>query len=336
MADGGMSHELLAATVALPEEQLLDATRQAVGSGLLISHGDGYAFPHALIRQVLYADLLPGDRHRLHRRLAGALAARADADPGLLAQHWHLAACPDQAAAAAIVAARRAVSARAYPEADRTTPWPSSWRSGCPEAGPGLLEEAAQAASWAGDPGSRRRMGGAGAWPSPARAPRTDRARLLERLGRYRWEAGDLRAAAEATEQAVAMLPDGPPSALRARVLAALATWSMLLGEFDRGPADSRSGRSLKRSRPARSRSRPMAWRRWASSRHSAANCDAGMAALRRHSTSPAEAGNVEDVVRAATNHMYLLYTAGRFTEALEVARGRAARPPGPWTRRPR
>ena len=31
----------------------------------------------------------------------------------------------------------------------------------------------------------------------------------------------------------MALLPDGPPSALRARALAALATHRMLLGEFD-------------------------------------------------------------------------------------------------------
>jgi len=60
----------------------------------------------------------------------------------------------------------------------------------------------------------------------------TDRVRLLERLGRYRWGAGDLTAAVDATEQAVALLPPGPPSAVRARVLAALATRRMLLGEF--------------------------------------------------------------------------------------------------------
>ena len=119
VADGGMSHDLLAATVALPEKRLLASTRRAVASGLLVTAGDGYAFRHALIRQVLYAHLLPGERRHLHRRLAEALAARADSETGLLAQHWRLAGCPDQAAPAAVAAARHAVSARAYPEAVR-------------------------------------------------------------------------------------------------------------------------------------------------------------------------------------------------------------------------
>ncbi len=58
------------------------------------------------------------------------------------------------------------------------------------------------------------------------------RARLLERLGRYRWEAGDLQGATDATGQAIALLAGDPPSTLQARVLAAHATIRMLLGDF--------------------------------------------------------------------------------------------------------
>ena len=326
VADGGMSHELLAATVPLSEEQLLDATRQAVGSGLLISRGDGYAFPHALVRQVLYADLLPGDRHRLHRRLAGALAARADADPGLLSQHWHLAACPDQAAAAAIVAARRAVSARAYPEADRYYALALELAQWLPEAGPSLLEEAAQAASWAGDPDR------AAGWAAQALAESgagtlDDRARLLERIGRYRFEAGDLRAAVDATEQAVTMLPDGPPSALRARVLAALASWYMLLGEFTEAlPIAVRAVDEAQQAGAVAERAHGLATLGILQAQHG--ERDAGMAALRSSFELARRGQNVEDIVRAATNLMYLLHTAGHFTEALGVAEAgqRAAR----------
>ena len=51
------------------------------------------------------------------------------------------------------MAARRAVSARAYPEADRYYALAIELGQWLPESGPGLLEEAAQVASWAGDPG---------------------------------------------------------------------------------------------------------------------------------------------------------------------------------------
>ena len=48
-----------------------------------------------------------------------ALAARPGSDPGVLARHWQLAGRPDRAAPAAVLAARYAVSVRAYPEASR-------------------------------------------------------------------------------------------------------------------------------------------------------------------------------------------------------------------------
>ncbi|WP_436843763.1 hypothetical protein, partial [Streptomyces hundungensis] len=44
-----------------------------VGRSLLVVSGDGYAFRHALIRQAVYEDLLPGERTRLHARHAKAL-----------------------------------------------------------------------------------------------------------------------------------------------------------------------------------------------------------------------------------------------------------------------
>jgi hypothetical protein len=79
-------------------------------------------------------------------------------------------------------------------------------------------------------PGERRRLHRRLAERLAAR-PGPDPARRLERLGRYRWEAGDPRAAVEVTEEAMALLDAGPPSGLQARVLAALATRRMLLGE---------------------------------------------------------------------------------------------------------
>ena len=78
-----------------------------------------------------------------------------------------------------------------------------------------------------------------------------------------------------------------------------------------------------------------MAWRPWGSSRPSDGDLDAGLAALRTSFTLARRVGSVEDVVRAAANLMYLLCTAGRFSEALEAARDGRARPCAPWTRRP-
>jgi len=318
VADGGMSHELVAATVELPEDQLLACAQQAVESGLLVPAGDGYAFGHELIRQVLYAQLLPGERRRLHRRLATAVAAGPHPNHGSLAQHWHLAGRADLAAAAALTAARGAVLARAFPEALRCYALAIELADRQREADPGLLEEAAQAASWAADP---ERAAG---WATEAIAQSdasaaADRARLLARLGRYRWEAGDLVAAADATERALALLTGEPPSTLQARVLAGHATVRMLLGDFD--AASPLAGRAVEVAAQAGA---------LAEQAHGLATLgivqaqrgalDAGLAALRSSFALARQAGSVEDVVRAAANHMYLLCTAGRFTEALAVA----------------
>ena len=324
VADNGISHDLVTATVELPEEQLLVSARQAVDSGLLIPVGDGYAFGHELIRQVFYADLLPGERRRLHRRLATALVARDNPVHGNLAQHWHLAGCPDRAAAAAVRAARDAVLARAYPEAVRCYALALKLADWLPAAGPDLLEAAAQAASWAGDPDCAARWAAEALAGSGAAAP-ADRARLLERLGRYRWEAGDLAGAIDATGQAIGLLADDPASALQARVLAAHATVRMLVGDFDAAlPLAARGVEAAEQAGALAEQAHGLATLGIIQAQRGA--LDAGLTALRTSFDLARQAKSVEGVVRAAANHMYLLCTAGRFTEALAVAQeGRRA-----------
>ena len=254
---------------------------------------------------------------------------------GSLAQHWHLAGCPDRAAPAALAAARQAVSARAYPEAVRDYALAIDLESWLPEAGPDLFEEAAQAASWAGDP---ERAAG---WMPRPRWPGPDAATGPTGCGG--WSGSGVTGGRPVTRTPPSMpakrrwrcFPTARRPPLRARVLAALATHRMLLGEFAEAlPA---AERAVARGRQAGA---------VAEQAHGLAtlgiilaqrgDLDAGMAALRTSFTLARRAGNIEDVVRAATSHMYLLCTAGRFTEALEVARAGPARPPGPWTRRPR
>ncbi len=320
VADSGMSHDLLAAAIPLAENRLLAAARRAVASGLLVTTGDGYACRHELIRQVLHADLLPGERQRLHRRLAEVLATRADSNPGSLAQHWHVAGCEDRAAVAAVTAARQAVSARAYPEAYRNYRLAIELARWVPDAGPALLEEAAQAASWAGHP-DRAATWTAGALAESDTVTLSDRARLLERLGRYRWEAGDPAAAVEATQQAAALLEEAPASTLQARVLAAHATLRMLLAEFDAAlPLAARAVAVAKQTDALAAHAQGLAT--LGIIRAQRGELDAGLAALRTSFDLARRVGSGEDLVRAATNHMYLLCTAGRFAEALAVARG--------------
>jgi DNA-binding CsgD family transcriptional regulator/tetratricopeptide (TPR) repeat protein len=76
-----VEHDLLRGAVGIPEEELESALREAVGRQLLVpGDGDTYAFRHALAREAVYADLLPGERSRLHGTFARLLAGRGRPD----------------------------------------------------------------------------------------------------------------------------------------------------------------------------------------------------------------------------------------------------------------
>ena len=70
-----VEHDLLRDAVQLPQEELESALREAVGRQLLLPGDDAtYSFRHALTREAVYADLLPGERVRLHGLFARLLA----------------------------------------------------------------------------------------------------------------------------------------------------------------------------------------------------------------------------------------------------------------------
>ena len=61
-----VSDRMLRRVAGLDEAVLDEALHHAVAEGLLVPDGDGYAFPHELLRAAVRDDLLPGERARLH------------------------------------------------------------------------------------------------------------------------------------------------------------------------------------------------------------------------------------------------------------------------------
>ncbi len=67
--------QLVLAASGLDDAGYEEAVREAVARQLLVPDGpDGYRFRHALLREAVYGDLLPGERTRLHGRFAALLA----------------------------------------------------------------------------------------------------------------------------------------------------------------------------------------------------------------------------------------------------------------------
>ncbi|MFB9246833.1 AAA family ATPase [Sphaerisporangium melleum] len=95
-----VDHHLLREVSGLRDIELEESLREIASRGLLLPDGGhGYAFRHALLQEAVYADLLPGERVRLHNRFASLLDSPAE-----LAYH-HLAGHDLPGALAASVAA---------------------------------------------------------------------------------------------------------------------------------------------------------------------------------------------------------------------------------------
>ncbi len=116
-------HALLEELEVLDDTALRTALRDAIaGHVVAVDDSDRYTFRHVLLREVVYDDLLPGERSELHRAVARALEARlpGDGGPGLasaIAHHFHRSGDQPEALRSAIRAADAATAAHAEADA---------------------------------------------------------------------------------------------------------------------------------------------------------------------------------------------------------------------------
>jgi DNA-binding CsgD family transcriptional regulator len=232
-------HRLLASVAGLDDKDLIDSLRVAVDHQLLVTQPgkDGYQFRHALLGEVVDADLLPGQRAQLHADYARALTERpelAGTSPavlaGELAIHWDAAGELTRALPVRIQAGLAAERAHAFAEAAShygraLELWDEMPNLGRPAEldRVDLLARTADATALTGtaQPATQLledALGRVNPAAEPVRA-----AVLLGRLGDHRRVAGDEAGALAAFEQAERLLVGTPPSAERARVLAAHA-----------------------------------------------------------------------------------------------------------------
>ncbi|MEO3746056.1 AAA family ATPase [Plantactinospora sp. B5E13] len=199
-----IAHELLAAVAGVPEVELEAALRAAVAAQLVVADPDGgYEFRHALVREAVHEDLLPGEHARLHARYAAAIEAKPQlvADgraPAELAHHWYAAHDFPRALTATWAAAEAAGSRYAYAEQGRLLERVLELWEQVPDADRRLgldhvsvLEATLVATSTAGDYSravtlTRATLGELDQAAEPARAARVLllRGRLLRTLGK--------------------------------------------------------------------------------------------------------------------------------------------------------
>jgi DNA-binding CsgD family transcriptional regulator/tetratricopeptide (TPR) repeat protein len=213
-------------------DTLIAAVEEGLRAQLLVAGNDPlalrFAFAHGLVREAVYDSLSPPRRAELHRRAAQALESAGRGSPASdLAYHWLSAQDPARALGA---------SARAAAEAEAIYGWSEAayqyrtllalWEK-VPDAAEQvhlphdeLLRRAAEAGHLAGENVYAATLAEAAIREVEHGDGAVDLELLYERLGQYRWWAGDTKAAGQAYQRAVEISQERPRSPSRARVLA--------------------------------------------------------------------------------------------------------------------
>ncbi|HMH35556.1 MAG TPA: LuxR C-terminal-related transcriptional regulator, partial [Streptosporangiaceae bacterium] len=227
--------------------------REAVTHQLLVPDGtEGYVFRHALLREAVYGDLLPGERTRLHGTMSALLADEHRlATPGTaaeLAQHCLASHDIPGAFAASIRAGDEAERLGAPAEAHRHYDQALAlWeRVAEPEKTAGMARGklGLLSATNAADSGDvdravhllRRLRHALAALPGKGHDEMNLASRIGERLAFYLWTIDDVKAMAEAVDIARATVdetPAQPPTWQYARAVATYANTLLVDDNFD-------------------------------------------------------------------------------------------------------
>ena len=326
-----VGHGLLAAASALNEPTLLDAVRETVEHQVLMADpaGDAYSFRHALLQEVVEADLLPGERRQLHAALARSLAAQPELAGGTpvqtaaeVAVHWYESHELGQALPAAVEAGEVAEQALAFAEAQRHFERALDLWDLVPDVAAGLSQDrvtvlgwASEAAHQAGDQQRAAALARAALTSVDATAEPIRAAVLAEELGHYLSAFGSDEALG-VYQQAVDLLPDGP-SAARARVLAGQAGALLMASRVRAARASAEEALGIARLTGARQQE-GFALLALGSALDALGEREVALAHVRQARQIAEELGDFDILGGAVVLLAQLLDTAGRLTEALE------------------
>jgi DNA-binding CsgD family transcriptional regulator/tetratricopeptide (TPR) repeat protein len=223
------------------------ALREAVAEQVLVAGDDGrLSFRHALLREAMYDDLLPGERSELHLALARALEERGECedDRGLeltstVAHHYSVAGDQPAALRATVQAALAAAEVHAYGDAAELAEraldlWPRvpDAAATIPLDHVELLCLAAAAHRGASnEPRAETLLKRALDQLDPGTDPRRY-AELLDDLSRVQWRLNRAAEGMETAQRALALLPADELSPELASLLAWLARTRHLRGRY--------------------------------------------------------------------------------------------------------
>ena len=242
-----LSHDVLADASGLGGSELRAVVREAAESNVIVADARGrYQFRHALLREVVHDDLLPGEHAELHLALARALEAQL-AETGEdaivtagIAHHYLSAGCQREALVASVRAADAAERVHAHGEAgallERALDLWSRVPDAMAEIGCDRIELVRRASRALINDGSHGRaealLKQAIGEVDEERDPRVA-AGLLELVSRAQWSLGRAEDARASVTRAVELLPDDEDqSPERARILSRQAKIAMLQGRF--------------------------------------------------------------------------------------------------------
>ncbi|WP_285629966.1 ATP-binding protein [Actinoallomurus iriomotensis] len=322
-----VGHPLLSAVTELDDAALTSELRPAAESNLMLVEENGYSFRHALVREVLYEDMLPGERTLLHVRYADALEKDSSlASDGRAAvesaHHWYASKRrPARALAASWRAAAEASASLAYAEQLHMLLQVLELWECVPDAADQIatsrdevVEKAVHAGMAAGEGGRAMELIAA-ALPEngdPVRA-----GRLLTCRGELRFVLGLPGDVADLREAAL-LIPDGHD--LRASVLNTLANRLLTIPREEEGRAAAREAMAAARA-TGDPRSEIIATVNLAYAQARAGDIDAHLPHLVAARAMADRIGDHSALMHAYRCEADVLQSAGRYEQAAEAAR---------------
>ncbi|HEX5015359.1 MAG TPA: AAA family ATPase [Candidatus Limnocylindrales bacterium] len=233
--------DVITSITGLPTEELEEGLRDAIERQVLtVDQRTGtYRFRHALVAELVYNDLLPGERRRLHGAVAEWLEARPGAAVAELAHHWFAARRAVEAVPACLAAARAASAVYAHVDALRDLErvidfW---WDVPDPETLTGmstvdLLILAADAADRASQNARALQLADQALQLVDEAVEPVRAAMIHDRRALFLWALGESHASLDARMRAMELVPGDPPSVERAVVLGGLASAHLQFGRY--------------------------------------------------------------------------------------------------------